>query len=95
MAGLRGSIESDTILLNHNVVLLFCSSCERAAAVHYFQIYLTFLGGSTIKPHGDAVLCGGDRKFKLEMATYSGVFFFHTWVRFAREGKAVALQYHE
>ena len=29
------------------------------------------------------------------MATYSGVFFFHTWVRFAREGKAVALQYHE
>ena len=30
------------------------------------------------------------------MATYSGVFFFYTWVRFAREGKAiVALQYHE
>ena len=23
------------------------------------------------------------------------VFFFYTWVRFAREGKAVALQYHE
>ena len=28
---------------------------------------------------------------RLEMATYSGVFFFYTWVRFAREGKAVAL----
>ena len=33
------------------VVLLLGSSCEGAAAVHYFQIYLTFLGGSTIKPH--------------------------------------------
>ena len=32
---------------------------------------------------------------RLGMATYSGVFFFYTWVRFAREGKAVALQYHE
>ena len=32
---------------------------------------------------------------RLEMATYSGVFFFYTWVRFAREGKAVALQYNE
>ena len=32
---------------------------------------------------------------RLEMATYSGVFFFYTWVRFAREGKAVALQYDE
>ena len=32
---------------------------------------------------------------RLEMATYSGVLFFYTWVRFAREGKAVALQYHE
>ena len=29
------------------------------------------------------------------MVTYSGVFFFYAWVRFAREGKAVALQYHE
>ena len=32
---------------------------------------------------------------RLEMATYSGVLFFYTWVRFAREGKAVALQYYE
>ena len=32
---------------------------------------------------------------RLEMATYSGVYFFYAWVRFAREGKAVALQYHE
>ena len=29
---------------------------------------------------------------RLEITTY---FFFDTWVRFAREGKAVALQYHE
>ena len=28
---------------------------------------------------------------RLEMATYPGVFLFYTWVRFAREGKAVAL----
>ena len=32
---------------------------------------------------------------RLEMATSSGVCFFYTWVRFAREDKAVALQYHE
>ena len=32
---------------------------------------------------------------RLEMATYPRVFSFYTWVRFAREGKAVALQYHE
>ena len=32
---------------------------------------------------------------RLEMATYSGVIFFYTRVRFAREGKTVALQYHE
>ena len=29
------------------------------------------------------------------MTGNGNVFFFYTWVRFAREGKAVALQYHE
>ena len=32
---------------------------------------------------------------RLEMATYSGVFSYYTWVRFAREDKPVALQHHE
>ena len=45
-----------------------------------------------------ALLCGGDTKFKLPKAGNGNVLrsiFFYTWVRFAREGKAVALQYHE
>ena len=75
-------------------MLLLCSSCEEAAAVHYFQIYLTFLGGSTIKPHRETRFYAGEIQNVKEMATYSGVFFF-TRVKFAREGKAVALQHHE
>ena len=40
-----------------------------------------------------AFLCGVDTKFKLPRAGNGNVFFLDTWVRFAREGKAVALQY--
>ena len=42
-----------------------------------------------------ALLCGGDTKFNLTKAGNGNVFFLDTWVRFVREGKAVALQYHE
>ena len=43
----------------------------------------------------EALLCGGDTKFKLPKVGNGNVFFLDTWVRFEREGKAVALQYHE
>ena len=36
-----------------------------------------------------AFLCGGDTKFELPKAGNGNVFFLGTWVRFAREGKAV------
>ena len=41
----------------------------------------------------DALLCGGDTKFKLPNGNGS-VFFPNKRVRFARAGKAVALQYN-
>ena len=45
----------------------------------------------------EALLCGGDTKFKLPKDGNGNVFFLDAWVRFAREGKAVApqQQYHE
>ena len=62
--------------------------------------YTGFYGGNVMFGHGfdklvQAFLCGGDTKFKLPKAGNGNVFFLDTWVGFAREGKAVALQYHE
>ena len=55
--------------------------------------------GNVLSRHGfdklvDALLCGGDTKFELPKAGNGNVLFPNKRVRFARAGKAVALQYH-
>ena len=55
--------------------------------------------GNVLFGHGldklvNALLFGGDTKFKLQKAGNSNVFFLNKRVRFARADKAVAPQYH-
>ena len=72
------------------------SCCRRFRNALYGE--KTFWWGNVLFGHGfdkrvDALLCGGDTKFKLPNGN-GNVCFPNKRVRFARAGKAVALQYH-
>ena len=71
----------------HLASLPLASSYSRVAVSSIFWAQNIYFSAQT---RGAPLNCR-----RLEMATYSGVFCFYTWMRFAREGKAVALQYHE
>ena len=84
-------------------ILIFSTrfSGENLAVEDFVTLFMgekSCLWGNVLFGHGfdklaDALVCGGDTTFKLPNAN-GNVFFPNKRVRFARAGKAVALQYH-
>ena len=75
-------------------------SCENLTVKDFVRLFMgkKSCWGNVLFGHGfdklvDALLCGDDTKFKLPNGN-SNAFFPDKRVRFARAGKAVALQYH-
>ena len=77
-------------------------SCEYFAAEDFVAVFMgekSFWLGNVWFGHGfdillQALLCGGDTKFKFPKAGNGDVFFLKKWVGFASTDKAVALKYH-